>query len=127
LKAVTLISAGEAYRAAGDGQAAGNAWREALAILDQTRHPDAAKALGYLRDLEGTMDVRSPRGLTAQLARSTRSRVPSRTGPRPETTRETVAMDTPAIRDTSSSGRTAGSRRTTSSSRADINSTRTGR
>ena len=62
LKAVTLIPAGEAYRAAGDRQAAGNAWREALAILDQTRHPDAAKARGHLRDLEGTMNVRSPRG-----------------------------------------------------------------
>ena len=54
--AVTLISAGQAYQAADDAQAAGDAWRQALAILEETRHPGAA-VLANLRDLMGAADV----------------------------------------------------------------------
>jgi tetratricopeptide (TPR) repeat protein len=50
-KAVTLTWAGEAYRAAGDAQAAREAWRQALAILKATRHPDTARVLANLDDL----------------------------------------------------------------------------
>ena len=50
-KAVTLTWAGEAYRAAGDAQAAREAWRQALAILKDTRHPDTARVLANLDDL----------------------------------------------------------------------------
>jgi hypothetical protein len=36
-----LTHLGDAYRAAGDEQAAGLAWRRALTILDDLRHTDA--------------------------------------------------------------------------------------
>jgi DNA-binding SARP family transcriptional activator/tetratricopeptide (TPR) repeat protein len=58
-KAVTLMWAGAAYRAAGDAQAAGGAWREALAILEETRHPDAEKVRVQLRNLSGATDAAS--------------------------------------------------------------------
>jgi tetratricopeptide (TPR) repeat protein len=51
-KAVTLTSAGEAYRSLGDAPAARAAWRQALTILHDARHPDAAAVAANLRDLD---------------------------------------------------------------------------
>ena len=56
--------AGAAYRAAGDAQAASDAWREALAILEETRHPDAEKVRVHLRNLSGATDAASAASAT---------------------------------------------------------------
>jgi tetratricopeptide (TPR) repeat protein len=44
----TLIHLGDACRAAGDGPAARQAWRQALAVLDGDRHPDARRVRARL-------------------------------------------------------------------------------
>jgi tetratricopeptide (TPR) repeat protein len=49
--AVTLISAGDAYEAAGDAGAARDAWHRALAVLDALRHPDAEQVRAKLDGL----------------------------------------------------------------------------
>ncbi|MGE5292555.1 MAG: tetratricopeptide repeat protein [Micromonosporaceae bacterium] len=47
-KAETLTYAGDAYQTAGDQDAARDAWQQALAILDDLRHPDAAQVRASL-------------------------------------------------------------------------------
>jgi predicted negative regulator of RcsB-dependent stress response len=41
-----LVSLGDSYEAAGDTQAARDAWQQALAILDDLQHPDAERIRG---------------------------------------------------------------------------------
>jgi hypothetical protein len=50
-KAETLIYAGDAHHASGDVPAAHDAWTQALAILDDLRHPDAEQVRTKLRQL----------------------------------------------------------------------------
>jgi len=50
-KAETLIYAGDAHHASGDVPAARDAWTQALAILDDLRHPDAEQVRTKLRQL----------------------------------------------------------------------------
>jgi tetratricopeptide (TPR) repeat protein len=47
-EATVLGHLGDTQRAAGDPGAAGAAWRQAAAILDDLRHPDAAKVQAKL-------------------------------------------------------------------------------
>ena len=53
-KGISLTGLGDTLLAEGDPEAAGMAWREALAILDRLRHPLADKVRARLRDLDGT-------------------------------------------------------------------------
>ncbi|WP_331763015.1 tetratricopeptide repeat protein (plasmid) [Streptomyces sp. NBC_01590] len=52
-EADALRSLGESLRAAGDQEAAGDAWRDALVILDELEHPDADVVRGLLRTTAG--------------------------------------------------------------------------
>jgi tetratricopeptide (TPR) repeat protein len=49
-KAETLTYAGDAHHAAGDISAARDAWTQALAILEDLRHPDASQVRARLQD-----------------------------------------------------------------------------
>jgi len=51
--ACTLIRLGDAHHDAGGRAAARDAWRRALAILDELHHPDAEDVRGKLRGLDG--------------------------------------------------------------------------
>ncbi|MFC9620735.1 BTAD domain-containing putative transcriptional regulator [Streptomyces sp. NPDC056930] len=52
-EADALRSLGESLRAAGDPEAAREAWRDALVILDELEHPDADVVRGLLRTTAG--------------------------------------------------------------------------
>ena len=48
-EAEILTHLGDALQASGDHQAACNAWHQALAILDDLQHPDAAQVRAKLQ------------------------------------------------------------------------------
>jgi tetratricopeptide (TPR) repeat protein len=50
-QAGVLTRLGDAHRAVGDQPAAREAWQQALAVLDDLHHPDAAQVLSRLDDL----------------------------------------------------------------------------
>jgi hypothetical protein len=50
-QAGVLTRLGDAHRALGDRPAAREAWRHALAVLDDLHHPDAAQVVSRLDDL----------------------------------------------------------------------------
>jgi tetratricopeptide (TPR) repeat protein len=49
-EADTLTHLGDTYRAAGEPAAAQDVWRQAVAILDDLHHPEAAQVRAKLRD-----------------------------------------------------------------------------
>jgi DNA-binding SARP family transcriptional activator/tetratricopeptide (TPR) repeat protein len=54
----TLIRLGDAHHDAGDRDAARDAWRQALAILDELHHPNAEEVRVKIRDLDGASQLR---------------------------------------------------------------------
>ena len=50
---ITLTHLGDSHHAAGDQRAAADAWRLALALLDELSHPDARDVRARLARLDG--------------------------------------------------------------------------
>ena len=61
-QADALAFLGDAYRARGELTAARQAWRQALVILDELRHPEAAEVRGKLRETSTDVDTGAEAG-----------------------------------------------------------------
>ena len=58
-RAETLSHLGDAYQTVGELEAAHTAWREALAILDELQHPDAAGVRTQIEAAEAALSAAS--------------------------------------------------------------------